>query len=361
MKKAPTVAGEYVEQLPDELRDLVLIGRAEGSLEADDISNLLTKHKVADEEVDAFYAYLKQEGIEVSDDIKPASDREMELVGPALPDSTRLYLNGIRRTPLLSAAEERRLAQLKDQGDERAKAHLVEANLRLVVSIAKRYTGHGLDLMDLVQEGNMGLIRAIEKFDWSRGFKLSTYATWWIRQSISRAIADQGRTIRIPVHKVEVLNRLRRTTRQLTAELERDPTIEEIAVRMGVDVEEIQHLRQINQETVSLEQRIGDGETELGDLLADDGADEPDSIAVDGAFEDAVAQVLDGLNERAATVIRLRFGIGGEEPRTLEEIAVKFGITRERVRQIEQRTLAHLKGSDDTAHLRELLEEIGEV
>lgn len=349
------VSEEFINSLPDELSELVALGRAEGTLEAETVATMLAKSGLSDDDVDIFYSLLKREGISLPDDIKPADDREMAAVAPALGDGTRLYLNVIRKTPLLTAEQERQLAKRKDEGDAQAIEHLTLANLRLVVSIAKRYTGHGLDLMDLVQEGNMGLMRAIEKFDWKRGFKLSTYATWWIRQSISRAIADQGRTIRIPVHKVEVLNRMRRTTRQLTAELERDPTLEEIAVRMGVEVSEIEHLREINQDTVSLEQRVGDGDTELGDLLADDGAAGPDMIVVDGALEEEVNKVLEGLNDRARVVLQLRFGIGGEEPRTLEEIAVKFGITRERVRQIEQRTIQYLAGSKEADHLKDLV------
>lgn len=344
------------DDLPDQLAALVERGRTDGRLPAEDISRALARAGSADEEVDGFYALLQSEGIDVADDIVPAKDAEIARVAPALGDSVRLFLNEIRHYPLLSASEERELARRKDMGDEAAKQRLICSNLRLVVSIAKRYTGHGLDLGDLVQEGSIGLMRAIEKFEWQKGFKLSTYATWWIRQSISRALADQGRTIRVPVHKVEKLNRLRRVNRELSQKLGREPTLEEAAERMGESVEELEHLRGISQDPVSLEQKVGsEGDTPLGDLIEDDSAVGPDATIMDSAVEEAVDKLLEGLHVREQQVMRLRYGIGGEEPRTLEEIAIKLGITRERVRQIESETAKRLKSSPDSAHLLELL------
>lgn len=360
MTNSANALDDLAESISRSVYDMVQRARADqtpgqdATIPAETLATELARADATDEDIEQLHVLLSRERITIADDVMPASVEEMEEVAPALGDGTRLYLNDIRRTPLLSAYQERELALRKDH-DPRAFDHMVRANLRLVVAIAKRYTGHGLDLMDLVQEGNMGLIRAIEKFDVRRGFKLSTYATWWIRQSISRAIADQGRTIRIPVHKVEVLNRLRRTTRELTANLEREPSTEELAVRMGIDAAEIEHLRQINQETVSLDMRVGEGDTELGDLLPDDGADEPDAIVADTVLEEEVKKVLEGLNDVTRIALSLRFGLGGEEPRTLEEVADKFGITRERVRQQEKKAMEHMANSPEARHLRDLV------
>lgn len=346
------------DDLPDQLATLATRGRADGRLTAEEVARVLARAGASDEEVDGFYGLLQAEGIEVTEDVRPAKDSEIAKVAPALGDSVRLFLNEIRHYPLLTPAEERELARRKDMGDEAAKQRLICSNLRLVVSIAKRYTGHGLDLGDLVQEGSIGLMRAIEKFEWQKGFKLSTYATWWIRQSISRALADQGRTIRVPVHKVEKLNRLRRTTRELSQKLGREPTLEEAAERMGESVEELEHLRGISQDPVSLEQRVGsEGDTPLGDLIPDDSAVGPDTTIMDSAVEQAVDDLLEGLHAREQQVMRLRYGIGGEEPRTLEEIAIKLGITRERVRQIEAETAKRLKSSPESRQLLELIQQ----
>lgn len=361
MKNSASAIDDLTEGISREVHELIQGLReeqranGEATISAEALATALARAEATDEDIEQLYGLLERERIKISDDVAPASLAEIEMVAPALGDSTRLYLNEIGRTPLLSAREERELARRKDLGDARAFDQMVRANLRLVVSIARRYAGNGMDLMDLVQEGNMGLMRAIEKFDYERGFKLSTYATWWIRQSISRAIADQSRTIRIPVHKVEVLNRLKRTRRELTATLEREPTNEELAVRMGVDPEEIESLLQISQDTVSLDKKVGEGDTELGEILPDNEADEPDAIIADTALEEEVNKVLETLNPAVRTALKLRFGLGGEEPRTLEEVADKFGITREKVRQQEKKAMEHLANSPNARHLRDMI------
>lgn len=356
MSDPAAVLDTMTADLPEEMLALALEGRLNGGLEAETIATTLANIGASDDQVERFYHLLQERGITINDDLPPASQAEVAKVQAAAQggDSTRQYLNEIRRTPLLSAREERMLAQRKDAGDEAAREQLINANLRLVVSIAKKYTGHGLELLDLVQEGNMGLMRAIEKFDWTKGFKLSTYATWWIRQSISRALADQGRTIRIPVHRVEVLNRLRREARKLEQTYGREPTTEEIAARLGVPAAEIEELRKLNQDPVSLDQRVGDGDTELGDLLPDETSMGPDVQIFEGLLEEEVDRVLAGMPLRDRQVLKLRFGIGGEEERTLEEIALKLGITRERVRQIETRALKQLMKQQGAENLREL-------
>jgi len=269
-------------------------------------------------------------------------------------DAVRLYLHNIGKVPLLTKQDEVRLAKRVEQNDMGAKNHLIEANLRLVVSVAKRYQGRGLSLLDLIQEGNMGLIRAVEKFDWRRGFKFSTYATWWIRQSMTRALADQARTIRIPVHMVERLNRMAQARRQLSQELERDPTPAEMAVVLEMEVEKVEDLLKIGLDPVSLEAPVGGGEdsAQLGDFIRDEPRDRPDEQVAMLMRDADVQEVLARLPDRERRVIELRYGLDPEGPMTLEDIGRHVGLTRERVRQIEVKTLQMLKssGQADSLH-----------
>jgi RNA polymerase primary sigma factor len=270
-------------------------------------------------------------------------------------DAVRLYLKSIGRVPLLTKEDEVRLAKRVEQNDMAAKNHLIEANLRLVVSIAKRYTGRGLTLLDLIQEGNLGLIRAVEKFDWRRGFKFSTYATWWIRQAITRALADQSRTIRIPVHMVERMNRVSRVTRNLAQTLGREPTIEEIAKQVEMSPEQVEDILKLGQEPVSLEAPVGadgDGDARLGDFIEDEQEGRPLEVVADKLREASLQQALQSLPWRERRVLELRYGLSPAGPMTLEDIGAQVGVTRERVRQIESRTLSKLKLSKDADRLR---------
>ncbi len=270
-------------------------------------------------------------------------------------DSVRMYLREIGKIPLLSQEEELELGQRAVKGDKKAKDKLAEANMRLVVSIAKRYGGRGLDFLDLIQEGNTGLLRAVEKFDPDKGFKFSTYATWWIRQAITRAIADQARTIRIPVHMVETINKVLRTTRRLTQELNREPTNEEIAEAMGMEVEKIEYVMRIKQDIASLDASVGrdgdDEESVLGDFVEDSERDSPEDATANQILKEQIAEILTTLSEREQKIIRLRFGIGGGRPHTLEEVGNEFSVTRERIRQIEAKALSKLRKHKQTKKL----------
>jgi RNA polymerase primary sigma factor len=268
------------------------------------------------------------------------SEEESDVVAT---DGVRTYLREIATVSLLSAADEVRLAKLIERGDQRAKDALIEANLRLVVSIAKRYAGHGLGLLDLIQEGNLGLIRAVEKFDWRKGFKFSTYATWWIRQAISRAIADHGRTIRVPVHMSDVMNRVSRTQTRLAQTLGRGPTAEEIAKELELTPQRVEEIQRLTRETISLESPVGDSESTLRDFIEDEFAPQPDEIAADAMAKRSLELVLAGLPERERKILELRYGLTGEDPMTLEQVGKTFGVTRERVRQMELKTLRRLK------------------
>ena len=274
-------------------------------------------------------------------------------------DSVRLYLREIGRTPLLTPEEEADLAQRIVEGDRKAKEKMVEANMRLVVSIARRYSGRGLDFLDLIQEGNTGLLRAVEKFDPSKGFKFSTYATWWIRQAVTRAIADQARTIRIPVHMVETINKVLRVSRRLTTELNREPTDEELAEALGMSVEKISYVMKIRQDVASLDASVGrDGDDEdsvLGDFVEDEERDSPEDAASNQILKEQLAEILSTLTEREQKIIRLRFGVGGGRPHTLEEVGAEFNVTRERIRQIEAKALTKLRKNDSARKLREYL------
>ena len=297
----------------------------------------------------------------VSEDDLTDEDLEItaENVDQFSDDSVRLYLREIGKIPLLSNEEEVDLAYRVVKGEKKAKDKMVEANMRLVVSIAKRYSGRGLDFLDLIQEGNTGLLRAVEKFDPDKGFKFSTYATWWIRQAITRAIADQARTIRIPVHMVETINKVLRATRKLTNELNREPTVEEIAKEMGMEPEKIDYVMKIKQDIASLDATVGrDGDDEdsvLGDFIEDEGRVSPEDAAAAQMLKEQIAEILSSLSEREQKVVKLRFGIGGGRPHTLEEVGAEFSVTRERIRQIEAKALSKLRKHKDTKKLHEYL------
>ena len=296
-------------------------------------------------------------------DEEELSDEDLEItvdnVDAFADDSVRLYLREIGKIPLLSTDEEAELAKKIAEGDKKAKDKMVEANMRLVVSIAKRYSGRGLDFLDLIQEGNTGLLRAVEKFDPEKGFKYSTYATWWIRQAITRAIADQARTIRIPVHMVETINKVLRTTRKLTTELNREPTTAEIAKELDMEVDKVEYVMRIKQDIASLDASVGrDGDDEdsvLGDFVEDEERVSPEDSAANQILKEQLATIISTLSDREQKIIKMRFGIGGERPHTLEEVGYEFSVTRERIRQIEAKALSKLRKHKDTKKLHEYL------
>ena len=305
---------------------------------------------------------LEPDALDLADE-EELSDEDLEItvdnVDAFADDSVRLYLREIGKIPLLSQDEEQELALKIVEGDKKAKDKMVEANMRLVVSIAKRYSGRGLDFLDLIQEGNTGLLRAVEKFDPDKGFKFSTYATWWIRQAITRAIADQARTIRIPVHMVETINKVLRTTRKLTTELNREPTTEEIAKELDMEKEKIEYVMRIKQDIASLDASVGrDGDDEdsvLGDFVEDEERISPEDSAATQILKVQLAAIISTLSEREQKIIKMRFGIGGERPHTLEEVGSEFSVTRERIRQIEAKALSKLRKHKDTKKLHEYL------
>ena len=308
-----------------------------------------------------------EEDDEILDDmiLEDAEDADIDIEkidlsvpdGVSIEDPVRMYLKEIGKVPLLTAEEEIELAKRMEAGDEKAKQKLAEANLRLVVSIAKRYVGRGMLFLDLIQEGNLGLIKAVEKFDYEKGYKFSTYATWWIRQAITRAIADQARTIRIPVHMVETINKLIRESRQLLQELGREPLPEEIAERMGISVERVREILKISQEPVSLETPIGEEEdSHLGDFIQDQNVPVPAEAAASNLLRDQLNEVLDTLTEREQKVLRLRFGMDDGRARTLEEVGKEFQVTRERIRQIEAKALRRLRHPSKTRKLKDYLD-----
>ena len=352
----------------DELRSLIVQGRERGYLTFEQIAGTLEEVEVTKEQVRDLHAYLIEHGVDViaedgltaykeaKESGQPGSSKRPELdltVEPSL-DSLRLYLRSIGRVDLLTADQEIELARRIERGDMVAKRHMVEANLRLVVSIAKGYLGRGLSFLDLIQEGSLGLIRAVEKFDYRRGYKFSTYATWWIRQAVTRAIADKARTIRIPVHMVEKLNRVTHVERQLVQRLGREPEPAEIATELKVSVREVRDILRVAQMPVSLEKPIGDEEeSELGDFVADETTEEPFDSATENLQREDIQRALDALPERERQVIELRYGLRGHEPLTLEEVGRAFGVTRERIRQIENNTLKKLKQLPEAQRLRE--------
>lgn len=361
----------------DQVKDqLIESGKKRSSLTYKEIMEKLSPFDQDPEQMDEFFEHLGDLGIDVAND----SDEELthrsndeegrgegdefsfddDLTLPPgikINDPVRMYLKEIGRVPLLSADDEIELAKRIENGDEEAKRRLAEANLRLVVSIAKRYVGRGMLFLDLIQEGNMGLIKAVEKFDFKKGFKFSTYATWWIRQAITRAIADQARTIRIPVHMVETINKLIRVSRQLLQELGREPTPEEIAAEMELSVEKVREIMKIAQEPVSLETPIGEeDDSHLGDFIEDQEALAPADAAAYELLKEQLEDVLDTLTEREENVLRLRFGLDDGRTRTLEEVGKVFGVTRERIRQIEAKALRKLRHPSRSKRLKDFLE-----
>jgi len=348
----------------DEVRSLLEEGRELGAVPMVRVVDVVESADLTEDQQERLLQVLAELNIEVladGGDLAPTpeavSPRLDLTVKAASSDPVRMYLREIGKVPLLTAAEEVSLAKRIERNDPTARAALIEANLRLVVSVAKRYAGRGMAFLDLIQEGNLGLMRAVEKFDYRRGYKFSTYATWWIRQAITRAIADQARTIRVPVHMVETINRLARVQRQLLQDLGREPTVDELAVEMEVTSQRIREIQKIAQEPVSLETPVGeDDDSELGDLIEDDGVAGPAEEVSRTLRREELWDVLGQLSERERKVLELRFGLRGEEPRTLEEVGQRFGVTRERIRQIEAKTLTKLQTYRECQRLREFLE-----
>jgi RNA polymerase primary sigma factor len=346
--------------------ELMEKGKQKGMLTYKEIMDAFDEIDIEPEQIEKIYESLENAGVDVVGDIE-AEMKDIQLTeedfdisipeGINIDDPVRMYLKEIGKVPLLSADEEIELAQRMGEGDEEAKRRLAEANLRLVVSIAKRYVGRGMLFLDLIQEGNLGLIKAVEKFDYKKGFKFSTYATWWIRQAITRAIADQARTIRIPVHMVETINKLIRVSRQLLQELGRDPLPEEIAKEMNMPVEKVREIMKISQEPVSLETPIGEEEdSHLGDFIPDDDAPAPSEAAAFTLLKEQLIDVLDTLTPREEKVLRLRFGLDDGRARTLEEVGKEFQVTRERIRQIEAKALRKLRHPSRSKKLKDYLE-----
>ncbi|HHX92855.1 MAG TPA: RNA polymerase sigma factor RpoD [Clostridiales bacterium] len=363
------------------LTEFIESTKKSGSVTFREVEDTLTAMEFAPAQKDQVYDYLELQGVEVVTEANPedfeivtidsgdeadleemvaeASEDDVESVpkGVAVDDPVRMYLKEIGKVALLTAEEEMELAQRMEQGDEEAKQRLCEANLRLVVSIAKRYVGRGMLFLDLIQEGNLGLIKAVDKFDWRKGFKFSTYATWWIRQAITRSIADQARTIRIPVHMVETINKQIRITRQLLQEYGRDPTPEEIAAEMEISVEKVREISKIAQEPVSLETPIGEEEdSHLGDFIPDEDVPSPADAAAFSMLKEQLVEVLSTLTDREQEVLRLRFGLDDGRARTLEEVGQQFKVTRERIRQIEAKALRKLRHPNRSKRLRDYLE-----
>ncbi|MBO2446439.1 RNA polymerase sigma factor RpoD [Actinomadura barringtoniae] len=372
----------------DQVADLVARGRERGGVTVDDVAAALDRSDLPDDSLERVVRMLAEQGVEVlesqqeTEDVTRADEGDLGKRAPTS-DLVRIYLREIGRVPLLTAEDEVELAksieaglfaeeklahtailsrmeqldlELLSRDGVRAKQRLIEANLRLVVSIAKRYVGRGMLFLDLIQEGNLGLIRAVEKFDYTKGFKFSTYATWWIRQAITRAIADQARTIRIPVHMVETINKLVRVQRQLHQDLGREPTPDEIGLEMGLSPIRVVEIQRIAQEPVSLQSPIGEEDSDLGDFIEDADAVVPIEAAAFILLQDQLEDILGTLSDREQRIIQLRFGLTDGHPRTLEEVGREFGVTRERIRQIESKTLAKLRHPSRAQMLREYLD-----
>ena len=356
-----------------QLNDLVELGRSKGKLTDQEIMDAMESFDFDPEQMDKLYELLEANHIQVVDEFANLPLEELELgtegTDPEEPaeviaaenisvdDPVKAYLKEIGRVPLLSPEEETALAMRIMEGDSKAKKRLSEANLRLVVSIAKRYVGRGMQFLDLIQEGNLGLIKAVEKFDYTKGFKFSTYATWWIRQAITRAIADQGRTIRIPVHMVETINKVKKVSSQLLHKNGHEPSAEEIAAELNMPVDKVREIMRVAQEPVSLETPIGEEEdSHLGDFIPDDEAPAPAEAASHTLLKEQLDEVLTSLTEREAKVLRLRFGLEDGRPRTLEEVGKEFDVTRERIRQIEAKALRKLRHPSRSKKLKDFLD-----
>jgi RNA polymerase primary sigma factor len=356
----------------EEVKALLAKGQAEGVIAYGEVAQALSEVDVDEGDIEELYGYLEGNGVEMVDDVDPAhvqnADAEradpkrkrrqktaLDLKPDMTTDSLQLFLKDIGKVRLLTAQEEVDLAKRIERGDLDAKQKMVESNLRLVVSIAKNYRNQGLPFLDLIQEGTLGLVRAAEKFDYRKGFKFSTYATWWIRQAIARALADKARTIRIPVHVVEKLNKIGRAERKLVTELGREPTPDEIAEVTGIDPEEVDQIKRSAQAPVSLEKPVGDEEeSEFGQFIADEKAESPFERAADLLTKEALREALENLSYRERRVLELRYGLGGEHPRTLDEVGRTFNVTRERIRQIENQSLKKLQSLAEAQKLREV-------
>ena len=369
---------ENTQKFLERMKELVALGKKKKSvLEVQEINDFFTDIELSPDQMEKVFDYLEANNIDVlrisadvddtdvdiDDMISGEDEVDMEHIdlsvpeGVSIEDPVRMYLKEIGKVPLLNAEREIELAKRMEEGDEEAKKELAEANLRLVVSIAKRYVGRGMLFLDLIQEGNLGLIKAVEKFDYHKGYKFSTYATWWIRQAITMAIADQARTIRIPVHMVETINKLIRVSRQLLQELGREPLPEEIAKELDMPVERVREILKISQEPVSLETPIGEEEdSHLGDFIQDDNVPVPAEAAAQTLLKEQLDEVLDTLTEREQKVLRLRFGMNDGRARTLEEVGKEFDVTRERIRQIEAKALRKLRHPSRSRKLRDYLD-----
>ncbi|HWO79950.1 MAG TPA: sigma-70 family RNA polymerase sigma factor [Gaiella sp.] len=355
-----TATAPEVVLATDEARALLENGRVQGRLDADEVALALDELDLDPAQIDAFYDALDEEQIEVvvpeEDAAEAENERVWETAEPEIStDTLQLFLKDIGKVPLLTAAQEVELAKRIERGDHSAKQAMVEANLRLVVSIAKRYRNQGLPFLDLIQEGTIGLVRAAEKFDWRKGFKFSTYATWWIRQAVARAIADKGRTIRMPVHVVEKLNKISRSERKLRGELGREPTSAEIALDLDLTLDEVEQIKRSAQTPVSLEKPVGDEEeSEFGHFLTDESEPLPDEAAEVAMRREALRSILGALSPRERQVLELRYGLDGQQPRTLDEVGRAFNVTRERIRQIEHQSLKKLRALADAAAVRDV-------
>ena len=356
------------------IRDLVELGKSKGKLTTKEITDALEEMNFDVEKVDKLYEELEELNIEIVEDLEQDMDLDLSTIpsdsnseeseeddapaeGVNIDDPVKVYLKEIGRVPLLSSEEEIELAKRMAEGDEKAKKRLSEANLRLVVSIAKRYVGRGMQFLDLIQEGNLGLIKAVEKFDHTKGFKFSTYATWWIRQAITRAIADQARTIRIPVHMVETINKVKKVSNQLLHKNGHEPTAEEIAKELDMPVDKVREIMRVAQEPVSLETPIGEEEdSHLGDFIPDDDAPAPAEAASHTLLKEQLSDVLQTLTPREEKVLRLRFGLEDGRSRTLEEVGKEFNVTRERIRQIEAKALRKLRHPSRSKKLKDFLD-----
>lgn len=370
---------DNMAKFSEKLNELIEIAKSKKNiLEFQEINDHFSNMTLSPEMIEKVYSYLENNGIDILrmtedsddediipdlEDLDDVEEEDLENIdlsvpeGVSIEDPVRMYLKEIGKVPLLSADEEIKLAQRMELGDEDAKKRLAEANLRLVVSIAKRYVGRGMLFLDLIQEGNLGLIKAVEKFDYRKGYKFSTYATWWIRQAITRAIADQARTIRIPVHMVETINKLIRVQRQLLQELGREPTPEEVSEKMNLSVDRVREIQKISQEPVSLETPIGEEEdSHLGDFIQDDNVPVPAEAAAFTLLKEQLVDVLGTLTEREQKVLRLRFGLDDGRARTLEEVGKEFNVTRERIRQIEAKALRKLRHPSRSRKLRDYLD-----
>jgi len=362
---------KYIKEEPlpfsSEINRLIDKGKAHGFVMINELLQVFPEAETDVGTLDEVFDYLIEHGIDIQEEQKTSilgniidktrgGDDIMEGLESISDDSVRMYLREIGRIPLLNTEEEVRLAKRIEKGDQLAKRRLAEANLRLVVSIAKKYIGRGLSLLDAIQEGNTGLMRAVEKFDYKKGYKFSTYATWWIRQAITRAIADQARTIRIPVHMIETINKLIRVQRQLVQDLGREPSPEEIAHEMGIEVDKVEHIIKISQETVSLESPVGEeSDSKLGDFIEDDKNLSPEENAIYQLLKGDVNRFLEVLSPREQKVLKMRFGLETGRTHTLEEVGKEFGVTRERIRQIEAKSLQKLKKSESSENLHNYL------